>query len=421
MTQQAAGYEDSDIPLESGRLRVRRWGAADAPTVVCVPGLSANLCGFDRLAERLAGETLQLVAIDLRGRGRSEVTGAGTYGWRSHARDVLGIADAVGAPSFAVIGQSSGAAIAMTCAQLAPSRVGGLVLVDLVGSPDERSGVPVVASISRLGTVYPSAQAAIALIKQIGIIPEWDEYWDRYFQYELRDVNGGVASGTDRGAVLEDLGYGNAMYWPGPEAPIHTLWDAITMPALAQAQTVARRVREADLTWTELDQIVSDRDLPDRVIDAMFDAVLGYRVRRATYLKRADITEQTATRDLAVLASEGILNAHGNGRGRYYTAGEPLRQIQERRRARRTPLRDPYPWMRAKLSEPIAQRAASTQPPDNGRSDGCPALPFGRSASTGALRRSGWIRSHRAIAALAAELSSAGRLPSGWCDATPPP
>ena len=80
--------------------------------------------------------------------------------------------------------------------------------------------------------MYPSAQAAIALIKQFGIIPGWDEYWDRYFGYELRDVNGGVASSTDRGAVLEDLGYGNAMYWPGPEAPIHALWNAITMPAL---------------------------------------------------------------------------------------------------------------------------------------------------------------------------------------------
>ncbi len=230
---QAAGYEDFDIALASGRLRVRRWGAADAPGVLCVPGLSANLCGFDRLAERLAGDTLQLVAIDLRGRGRSEVTGAGTYGWRNHARDVLGIADYLGAPSFAVIGQSSGAAIAMTCVQLEPSRVERLVLVDLVGSPDQRSAVPVVASVSRLGTMYPSAQAAIALIKQIGIIPQWDEYWDRYFGYELRDVDGGVASSSDRGAVLEDLGYGEAMYWSTPEAPIHTLWKAVTMPALA--------------------------------------------------------------------------------------------------------------------------------------------------------------------------------------------
>ena len=234
MTQQAAGYQDCDIPLKSGRLRVRRWGAADAPAVLCVPGLSANLCGFDRLAERLAGDTLQLVAIDLRGRGRSEVTGAGTYGWRNHARDVLGIADAVGAPSFAVIGQSSGAAIAMTCAQLEPSRVGRLVLVDLAGSPDERAAVPVAASVRRLNAVYPSAQAAIALIKQIGIVPEWDEYWDRYFGYELRDVDvdGGVAASSDRGAVLEDLGYGAAMYWPGPEAPVRALWTAVTMPAL---------------------------------------------------------------------------------------------------------------------------------------------------------------------------------------------
>jgi 3-oxoadipate enol-lactonase len=232
MTQHAVGYEESDIPLAFGSLRVRRWGAAEAPAVLCVPGISANLCGFDRLAERLAGDTLQLVAIDMRGRGRSQVTGAGTYGWRNHARDVLGVADAVGAPSFAVIGQSSGAAIAMTCAQLAPSRVERLVLVDLAGSPDERAGVPIVAAVSRLGTVYPSAEAAIALVKQLGIVPDWDEYWDRYFLYELRDVDGGVTASTNKGAVLEDLGYGNAMYWSEPEAPVHALWTAVTVPAL---------------------------------------------------------------------------------------------------------------------------------------------------------------------------------------------
>ena len=41
-----------------------------------------------------------------------------------------------------------------------------------------------------------------------------------------------MAASTDRGAVLEDLGYGNAMYWPDLEAPIHALWNAVTMPAL---------------------------------------------------------------------------------------------------------------------------------------------------------------------------------------------
>ena len=92
--------------------------------------------------------------------------------------------------------------------------------------------MPVLASVSRPGTVDPSARAALALIKQIGIVLEWDEYWDRYFGYELREVGGGVTASSDRGAVLEDLGYGNAMYWSGPEAPIHALWTAVTMPAL---------------------------------------------------------------------------------------------------------------------------------------------------------------------------------------------
>jgi Fic family protein len=158
------------------------------------------------------------------------------------------------------------------------------------------------------------------------------------------------ANTGDYYSVLAHTGHGS---WQ-PRDDAH-LWLAFNLRAHhMQAQTVARRVEEAGATWAELDQLIAEYGLPERAMDAMFDAVLGYRVRRASYLKRADVTDQTATRDLAALASEGILTAHGNGRGRYYTAGEPLRQIQERRRARRTPLRDPYPWMRAKLGEPVA-------------------------------------------------------------------
>jgi hypothetical protein len=86
-----------------------------------------------------------------------------------------------------------------------------------------------------------------------------------------------------------------------------------------QAQTVARRLYEAGTTWAELDQLIAEHGLPERTLDAMFDAVLGYRGRRA-----------------------------GNGRGRYYIAGVPIRQIQDRHRSERQSLRDPYPLMRAK-------------------------------------------------------------------------
>lgn len=157
------------------------------------------------------------------------------------------------------------------------------------------------------------------------------------------------ANTEDYYSVLAHTGGGS---WQ-PRDDAH-LWLAFNLRAHhMQAQTVARRVDEASQTWAELDQVITSHDLPERAMDALFDAVLGYRVRRATYLKRAGITEQTATRDLAALASADILTPHGSGRGRFYTAGEPLREIQDRRRSGRSPLRDPYPWMRARLREPV--------------------------------------------------------------------
>ena len=229
--------EDFDVQLPSGRIRARRLGPPDAPMVVCVPGLSANLCGFDFLAERLAGDAMQVVAVDLRGRGRSEVTGPGSYGWVNHARDVLGVASALGASKCSLVGQSSGAAIAMVCAALDAGRIEKLVLVDLAGAPDPRSVEPIMASIDRLGALYPSADDAIGLIRKSGLVPEWNEYWERYFRYELREVEGGVTTSSDRGAVLEDTGYGDAMYWSAVEPPIHALWRSLTMPVLVLRAT----------------------------------------------------------------------------------------------------------------------------------------------------------------------------------------
>jgi Fic family protein len=158
------------------------------------------------------------------------------------------------------------------------------------------------------------------------------------------------ANSEDYYSVLAHTGHGS---WQ-PRADAH-LWLAFNLRAHhMQAQTVARRVDEAGMIWDELDQLAVNYGLPDRTIEAMFDAVLGYRVRRSGYANRADVTEQTATRDLAALTSAGLLTPYGNGRGRYYAAAEPLRRIQEQRRAERKPLRDPYPWMRAKLAEPPA-------------------------------------------------------------------
>jgi len=226
--------EELDLQLPSGKIHAERFGSADAPLVIAVPGVSANLRGLTFLAERVAGDDLQVIAIDLRGRGLSEITPPGTYGWASHARDVVAIADQLGAQQFSVIGQSMGGAVGMEVARLAPGRIQRLVLVDIVGMPDEASVAPIQMAMERLGAVYPSTEQYLALVKGIGSISPWSEYWDRYFEYELVPTEGGVTARSNREAVLEDGKYGAEVGFALEDGKPHVyrLWDDLDMPVL---------------------------------------------------------------------------------------------------------------------------------------------------------------------------------------------
>jgi alpha-beta hydrolase superfamily lysophospholipase len=86
---------ERDLELSAGRLHAQRFGAPNARQALAVHGLSANMHGFEALGERLAARGLQVVAVDLRARGRSEVTPPGTLAaqaaWGS-ATSLLGLA-----------------------------------------------------------------------------------------------------------------------------------------------------------------------------------------------------------------------------------------------------------------------------------------------------------------------------------------
>lgn len=224
--------EEFDLQIPSGRIHAQRFGRADAPLVLCLPGLSANMKGFDFLCERLAAEGRQLVAIDMRGRGLSDVTGPATYGWLNHAKDVFAIADALGAQTFSILGMSMGGAVAMVCAWLEASRVERIVLLDVCGAPDEAAAAPIMAAVARLGAVYPSVDAYLGLVRQIGTVEPWSEYWERYFRYELRETEGGVTARSNPAAVLEDGVFGAGAFAFGDDAGVYALWRSLTMPVL---------------------------------------------------------------------------------------------------------------------------------------------------------------------------------------------
>ena len=125
-----------------------------------------------------------------------------------------------------------------------------------------------------------------------------------------------------------------------------------------QAQTLRRRIAEAERLYVALDDLIARHRLPERVADPLFDAALGGRVTRPSYLKRVEQLEtRSATRDLQRLADLGLLLAHGQTRARYYTAGGELAEVRDRLRRERSPLHDPYLHLTEEIQRAAARHA----------------------------------------------------------------
>ncbi|HET6212196.1 MAG TPA: Fic family protein, partial [Micromonosporaceae bacterium] len=150
---------------------------------------------------------------------------------------------------------------------------------------------------------------------------------------------------------------GQGSWRPRPDAH---LWLSFNLRAHhMQAQTLARRIDEAVAIWDELDNLVVRHRLPERIVDQLYNAVLGYRLRRSGYVKAAGIEERTASRDLHRLVELGILLPRGVTSARLYVAGDILADLRRGCQAKRRPLVDPYPWMPSQLAKGEAESGAS--------------------------------------------------------------
>jgi pimeloyl-ACP methyl ester carboxylesterase len=213
------------LRVASGTLCAHRFGAANGPLTLCVHGLSANSRSFDFLAGALAASGRTVVALDLRGRGWSDVTAPGTYGWGSHAHDVLEAARVLGADRFDYVGHSMGAFVGMEVARRGEGRVGKIVLIDALGTPEAPALIPILAAVERLGAVHRDSDAYVAAVRRLGTVEPWSDYWETHYRYDLVPVPGGVSPRTDRVAVVEDLKYAGGQ---SPEA----MWPSLPADSL---------------------------------------------------------------------------------------------------------------------------------------------------------------------------------------------
>ncbi|OBB62006.1 alpha/beta hydrolase [Mycobacterium sp. 852013-51886_SCH5428379] len=218
---------DLDLALPSGRVRVRTWGADEAPLLLCVHGISANLTAFTHLAEQLAGPRRRVAAFDLRGRGRSEVTLAGSYGLDAHTRDVFDVATALGADTFDVAGWSLGALIAMQAAVDDGARLRSVALIDHIGPAQAAALAPVREGFARLEAAVGSPAEYLDSVRAAGVIDHWTSFWDEHYTYELAELPDGMWQPTSsRAAAEEDL----FQRWPRDWSDY---WRALRMPTVA--------------------------------------------------------------------------------------------------------------------------------------------------------------------------------------------
>jgi Fic family protein len=99
-----------------------------------------------------------------------------------------------------------------------------------------------------------------------------------------------------------------------------------------QAQILLRRTAEMNRLWDELEVLLKNKALPDRMIFGLVDAAMGLKVRNATYRSPAEVSDNLASRDLKVLVEQGLLLADGQARARAYVASDILKKLRNRTR-----------------------------------------------------------------------------------------
>ena len=106
--------------------------------ILCLAGLTRNMRDFDYVAPHLGD--VRLIAMDYRGRGQSDYTGAATYTVPHEAKDALELMDHLGLQKAAILGTSRGGLVALFLAAVSHDRLTGICLND-VGPALERGGL----------------------------------------------------------------------------------------------------------------------------------------------------------------------------------------------------------------------------------------------------------------------------------------
>ena len=205
-------------------LFARDYPGADGPAqlpVIAIHGLTRNSADFDAIAPLIARSGRRVLALDVRGRGKSDrATDPMTYQPPVYAKDVLGLLEAAGIDRAVFLGTSMGGLITMAITAL-KSRVVAAAILNDIGPAVSPEGLARIAAYSGQPVDTPTWAAAAAYAKRINEIalPHYtDADWAAFARRVFRD-------GTEGAPVLDyDPDIAVPIRAAGAKALVPNLW-----------------------------------------------------------------------------------------------------------------------------------------------------------------------------------------------------
>ena len=191
-------------------LYARDYAGAAGPAklpVIAIHGLTRNSADFEGIAPLIAATGRRVLAIDVRGRGRSDrAPDPMTYQPATYAQDVLALLQQAGIEKAVFMGTSMGGLITMALAAIRSKVIAGAIIND-VGPEVAKEGLARIAAYSGQPVDTPTWADAAAYAKKINAVAfphykakDWDAFARRIF-------TGPCQQGTNRGLGLFTGGF----------------------------------------------------------------------------------------------------------------------------------------------------------------------------------------------------------------------
>ncbi len=282
------------------RLHARDYGSrmSSALPVVCLPGLARSGGDFETLAEALSNDSThprRVVAIDYRGRGRSEYDrDPANYSFQVEIADILAVLTALDCAPAVFIGTSRGGILTMLMAPLRPSLIAGVVLNDIGPVIEPKGLMRIKGYVGKLPQPrsYEEGAEILRRLFDAQFPTQTPDDWLKSARRTFKD--------DGRGRLVPDYDVALAKTLEGVdfEKPLPPLWAQFD--ALANVPMLAIRGANSDLLSAETVAAMAKRrdtfeafEVPDQghaPLLAEADTIL----RIATFIARCDHSEPAA-------------------------------------------------------------------------------------------------------------------------------